>query len=138
MESNSTLHCEVWCKCFHAARGRSTFHWTTAVLARCLSPSSVSFSVLGDAGTEISFLKRRLVMLQDGIMVVPGTTVEKVLKHYEQFFGTARMQKTPCDSGIQQQDLTQELGQVEASRYRSIIGLLVYICPEIELTSCSL
>ena len=113
-------------------------YWHDVFLPAMQHKFSVSFSVLGDAGTEISFLKRRLVMLQDGIMVVPGTTVEKVLKHYEQFFGTARMQKTPCDSGIQQQDLTQELGQVEASRYRSIIGLLVYICPEIELTSCSL
>ena len=67
-------------------------------------------------------------MLQVGIMVVPGTTVEKVLKHYERsLVQPARMQKTPCDSGIQQQDMTQELGQVDASRYRSIIGLLLYL-----------
>ena len=66
-------------------------------------------------------------MLQDGIMVVPGTTMEKVLKCFEHFFGVARIQKTPCDSGIQQQDMSQELGQLDSSRYRSIIGLLLYL-----------
>ena len=66
-------------------------------------------------------------MLQDGIMVVPGTTMEKVLKCFEHFFGAARIQKTPCDSGIQQQDMSQELGQLDSSRYRSIIGLLLYL-----------
>ena len=68
-------------------------------------------------------------MLQDGIMVVPGTTVEKVLKCFEQFFGAARIQKTPCDAGIQQQDMSQELGQLDSSRYRSIIGPASVLVP---------
>ena len=34
-------------------------------------------------GTKLIFLERRLVRLQDGFMVVPGTTVEKVLSAFE-------------------------------------------------------
>ena len=49
--------------------------------------------MLGGKGTEISFLKNRLVMLLDGIMVPPGTTVEKVLKSFEQIVGAGRIQK---------------------------------------------
>eukprot|EP00435_Cladocopium_sp_Y103_P022585 s4524_g5.t1 len=87
---------------------------------------SVSFNVLGNEGSEISFLKSRFVRLKDGIMVVPGTTEGKVLAWFEQFFGAARLQKIPCDVGIQHEDVCPERGAVDSSPYPSIIGLLLY------------
>lgn len=36
--------------------------------------------------------------LRDGIMVAQ---IEKVLAWFENFFGTIRVQKVPCDAGIQ-------------------------------------
>jgi hypothetical protein len=53
---------------------------------------------------EVSFLKRRLVKLSDGLLIVPGTAVEKVVAYFERFFGPARAQKIPCDSSIQNED----------------------------------
>ena len=99
--------------------------WRDVFLPAMQEKFSVSFNVLGGEG--ITFLKRRLVRLQDGLMVVPGTTAEKVLSAFEQFFGNAKLQRTPCDDGIQQQDLSQELGLTDSSLYRSIIGLLLYL-----------
>ena len=72
-------------------------------------------------------LKRRIVKLKDGLLVVPGTTVEKVLACFEKYFGSAKLQKTPCDAGIQQEDMSKELGPYEGGCYRSIIGLLLYL-----------
>ena len=84
--------------------------WLDVFLPAMQEKFSVSFNVLGGEGTEITFLKRRLVRLQDGLMVVPGTTVEKVLSAFEQFFGHAKLQKTPCDDGINNRTCHRNLG----------------------------
>eukprot|EP00435_Cladocopium_sp_Y103_P023671 s291_g5.t1 len=90
---------------------------------------SVSFSVLGNEGSEISFLKRRLVKLKDGIMVVPGTTVEKVLVCFEKFFGSVRCKRLLVMRESNMKTLHLNLGQViaDSRAYRSIIGLLLYL-----------
>ena len=38
-------------------------------------------------------------------MLTPGTSVEKVVRLFEDAFGTARKQKGPCDASIQLQDV---------------------------------
>ena len=73
------------------------------------------------------FLKRRLVKLSDGILIVPGTTPEKVVACFERLFGPARAQKIPCDAGIQNMDESPPLSFGDSKNYRSIIGLLFYV-----------
>jgi len=93
--------------------------------------------VLGSDGAELSFLKRRLVKLRGGIMVAP--TVEKVLACCEKFFGTTRVQKVPCDAGIQQKDMSKEFGQSDTSCYRGIMFTVKeYATSMSKLTPCSL
>jgi hypothetical protein len=101
--------------------------WRDVFLPTMQQKFSISFNVLGCEGSEIAFLKRRLVRLSDGIMLVPGTTVEKVLKCFEGFFGKVPLQKTPCEAGIQQENQSQQLEPQDSSSYRSIIGLLLYL-----------
>ena len=91
--------------------------WCDVFLPTMQQKFSISFNVLGCEGSEIAFLKRRLVRLSDGIMLVPGTTVEKVLKCFEGFFGKVRLQKTPCEAGIQQENQSQQLGPQDSSSY---------------------
>ena len=38
----------------------------------------------------------KLIKLSDGLMVVPGTTTERVVVCFERSFGPARAQKIPC------------------------------------------
>ena len=53
--------------------------WTEKFLPAMSKKFSVSFNVMGKTGGPISFLKRRMVKFDDGMMVVPGTTAEKVV-----------------------------------------------------------
>ena len=105
----------------------NAMYWKDVFLPELQKKFSISCNVLGLEGTEISFLKRRIVKLKDGLLVVPGTTVEKVLACFEKYLGSAKLQKTPCDAGIQQEDMSKELGPYEGGCYRSIIGLLLYL-----------
>ena len=81
-------------------------------------------------GAEISFLKRRSVKLSDGLLIVPGTTVEKVVAYFERFFGPARSQKTPYDSSIQNQDESRPLTGGDSKCYKTVLGLLLYVARE--------
>ena len=63
-------------------------------------------------------------------MLTPGTSVEKVVRLFEDAFGTARIQKGPCDASIQLQDDSEKLSAKDATAYRSVVGLCLYISRE--------
>ena len=63
----------------------------------------------------------------EGLLVVPGTTVEKVVTYFERFFGATRAQKIPCDSAIQNDDESRLLSPGDVKSYRSVIGLLLLL-----------
>jgi hypothetical protein len=104
--------------------------WVNKLLPAMTSKFSVSYNELKGVDSSICFLKRKLVKLKDGLMVVPGTTAEKVVACFEQAFGQARAQKIPCDSSIQNPDTSQQLTAADGRSYRSVIGLLLYLARE--------
>ena len=63
-------------------------------------------------------------------MLVPGTSTNKVVKVFEDEFGSARKSTIPCDSSIQLPDTTEKLGPKEASAYWSVVGLCLYVSRE--------
>ena len=63
----------------------------------------------------------------DSLMLTPGISVARVVKLFEESFGVARSQKIPCNAEIQIEDASQELGARDATAYRSIVGLCLYI-----------
>ena len=76
-------------------------------------------------------------MVSEGLMVVPGTQVMKVVENFENHFGKVREQLIPCDSSIQLQDVSKELGQADAAVFRSIVGMCLYLSrdrPDISFT----
>ena len=101
--------------------------WTQKFLPTMQQKFSVSYKLLGGTGAEIDFLKRRLVMLSDGMMIAPGTSAAKVVECFEKHFVHARLQKAPSDSALQQEDDAQKLSAADAKNYRSVIGLLLYL-----------
>ena len=62
---------------------------------------TVSSSQLDGIGSSISFLRRKITETSDGLVLTPATSVEKVVKAFEEKFGVARSQKIPCSSEIQ-------------------------------------
>ena len=100
--------------------------WTTKFLPAVTSKFNVNYTELKGNGSFISFLKRKLVKINDGLLLVPGTTANKVVSCFEKFFGVAKQQKIPCDGSIQNDDKSQKLSDGDSKAYRSVIGLLLY------------
>jgi hypothetical protein len=58
---------------------------------------------------------------------IPGIPVEKIVEAYEEAFGATRAQVVPCDSAIQLEDVSQPLKPADASSYRSVVGMALYL-----------
>ena len=52
---------------------------------------------------------------------------KKVVICFERTFGVAKVQKIPCDAGIQNEDVSPCLTAKDGSSYRSVMGLLLYL-----------
>jgi hypothetical protein len=70
--------------------------WINKFLPAMTLKFSLSCNELKDVGSSRCFLKMKLIKLSDGLMVVPGTTTERVVVCFERSFGPARAQKIPC------------------------------------------
>jgi hypothetical protein len=104
---------------------REFFHKT--FFKKAQEKFQVSFTELGGVGTSISFLKKRMTQLEDGILVTPGISSEKIVEACEQSFGAVRAQLVPCDNSIQLEDVSQPLKPEDTSNYRSIVGMALYL-----------
>ena len=106
--------------------GDSTY-WSDVFLRKLEEKYKISYSQLEGVGSEISFLKRKLKRLDDGLALIPGTSSSKIIETFETHFGKARQQTIPCDASIQTEDLSALLCQKDACIFRSILGALLYL-----------
>ena len=51
---------------------------------------AINYSQLGDKGSSITFLKRKITDMDDWLLLTPGTSVEKVVKLFETSFGVVK------------------------------------------------
>ena len=96
-------------------------------LPMCQSKFPVKWSCLEKEGSSISFLKKKICMVEKGLMVIPGTQTAKLVERFEEHFGKVRVQTVPCDASIQLEDASSELEPSDASWYRSIVGMCLYL-----------
>ena len=75
--------------------------WEEQFLPKLKEQFSISASVLEGEGGSISFLKRKLVKVDHGLALVPGTNIDKLVENFESSFGQVRVQHVACDSSIQ-------------------------------------
>ena len=106
--------------------GLKTF-WKDVFLPNMSQKFSISHDQLQGNGTSIKFLRRTITEVPEGLVLSPGTSVAKVVQSFEQHFGTARAQKIPCDSSLQLVDNSQKLDDKDASNFRSVVGLCLYV-----------
>ena len=98
---------------------------------------SISFSILEGTGSEISFLKRRILRVDDGLALLPGNNIAKLIKVWEEKFGKLRTSTTPADPGIQMEDNSQMLLGDDATFFRMAVGTCLYVTrdrPDIAFT----
>jgi hypothetical protein len=105
----------------------SKTYWQDVFLKRMSEKFSISHSQLDGVGTSVSFLRRKVTDMGDWLMLTPGISISKVVKVFEESFGVARAQKIPCSAEIQMEDVSQKLNPRDATAYRSIVGLCLYI-----------
>ena len=58
----------------------STKYWNEVFLKKLGEQYTLNATALGEVGSSISFLKRKLVTLPCGLALVPGTDVNKVIQ----------------------------------------------------------
>jgi len=97
------------------------------VLKKFQERFTISFEELGDNGTSISLLKRRIKKIDKGIALISGTSALKVVKAFEEHFGEARGQFVPCDQSMLAEDISDSLSARDAFAFRSIIGICLYL-----------
>ena len=109
--------------------------WHEVFLLAFQKAFTVSYSELGDVGSEISFLKRRIRRLPGGLALVPGTSIDALVQKVEAKLGNVRLQSMPGDASLQREDTTKELSSGDASFYRMAVGVCLYLISlEIDLT----
>jgi hypothetical protein len=104
--------------------------WNDKFLKKMKERFTVSHDELKGVGSHITFLRRKIMEVENGLILASGTTVEKVADAFESAFGSARCQKLPNDPSLQMPDSSQKLSASDASAYRSIVGLCLYIARE--------
>ena len=77
--------------------------------------------------SEITFLKRKIKQYESGLALIPGTKTSNVVELFESRFGKARQQSIPCDSFLQTEDLSEEVGPSDAHAFRAVIGTLIFL-----------
>ena len=101
--------------------------WNEVFLPNIRNKFSISHDELKGNGTSIKFLRRKITEVPGGLILTPGTSIEKVVKCSEQRFGLARQQKVPCNADLQLVDNSEKLNDADASAFRSVIGLCLYV-----------
>ena len=76
-------------------------YWEETFNVEMAKEFTVSTSELKGEGSKISFLRRTIQETSEGWLLIPGTTVQKVVESNEQCFGSARKQLVPCDGSMQ-------------------------------------
>ena len=89
-----------------------------------------SWSLMKGEGDEISFLKRTYKRVTDGIVIIPGHYIETMVNTFEETYGKVKIQKIPADSLIQTEDESPLLGPEEATMFRSMVGMAIYLSQE--------
>ena len=79
---------------------------------------SISHSQLGNVDTEIQFLKRTLRRVFNGLAMLPGTSIAKVIHGFEAYF--ARHVR-------KQFHVTAPSKQRNAYAFRSVVGTVLYL-----------
>ena len=90
----------------------------------------VEVSMIKNHNDEFSFLKRKYIYVPEGLLVRPGQYATRMIKTFEDNYGPVRKQRLPATSDIQDADGTNAVPHEDASVFRSIVGMGIYLSQE--------
>ena len=82
---------------------------------------------------EMLYLKKIFKFVEEGVLVLPNGKYFEALEKLTGLSSTSRSFKpkpTPDHTGVGKSDSSKELTGEEGSKYRSILGILLYLCQE--------
>ena len=92
----------------------------------------ISYSIMRQMGEELTFLKRRHVLLSDELMLIKPH--HKHIAHLKEIMAVhpkAYPKKTPSHPAIDDEDNIALLSDSEMSKYRSAVGILLYLAADL-------
>ena len=108
----------------------STYYIEKVFVPMIKEKFEISLALMKTKGDEISFLKRTYRKIDDGIVIIPGHYIETTVNVFEEVYGKIKFQKIPADSLIQVEDESAPLGPEEATMFRSMVGMAIYLSQE--------
>ena len=105
---------------------------TEQLIPHMQSRYEVSIEIMSNVGDELTFLKRTHQLLESGRMVVKihGKHLDQLCKLL-QLSKRLQNKKSPGHSEVEILDKTEELSAHNGSIYRSCVGILLYLSPDL-------
>ena len=91
------------------------------------SAYKISYSIMREMGDELTFFKRRHILVSDRLMLVKSHHKHVAeLKEIVDIHPEAYPKKTPAHPAIDNENTTSKLKEADLTKFRSAVGILLY------------
>ena len=114
------------------AANKEDGEWVIAILSQKLT-LKINGPYPEIADKEMLYLKKIFKFVEEGVLVLPNGKYFEALEKLTGLSSSSRSFKpkpTPDHTGVGKPDSSKELTGEECSRYRSVLGVLLYLCQE--------
>ena len=96
------------------------------------SAYKISYSIMKEMGDELTFLKRRHILVNDRLMLIKSHHKHVAqLKEIVDLHPKAYPKKTPAHPAIDNEDTTSKLKEAYLTKVRSAVGILFYLAADL-------
>ena len=96
------------------------------------SAYKISYSIMKEMGDELTFLKRRHILVNDRLMLIKSHHKHVAqLKEIVDIHPKAYPKKTPAHPAIDNEDTTSKLKEADLIQIRSAVGILLYLAADL-------
>ena len=96
------------------------------------SAYKISYSIMKEMGDELTFLKRRHILVNDRLMLIKSHHKHVAqLKEIVDIHPKAYPKKTPAHPAIDNEDTTSKLKEADLTKFRSAAGILLYLAADL-------
>ena len=96
------------------------------------SAYKISYSIMREMGDELTFLKRRNILVNDRLMLIKSHHKHVAqLKEIVDIHPKAYPKKTPAHPAIDNEDTTSKLKEADLTKFGSAVGILLYLAADL-------
>ena len=102
------------------------------LLTALQSAYKISYSIMKEMGDELTFLKRRRILVHDRLMLIKSHHKHVAQpKEIVDIHPKAYPKKTPARPAIDIEDTTSKLKEADLTKFRSAVGILLYLAADL-------